>query len=152
VIYVYNYNWQQAQAVFTEYFNTSSAYAEPQKQKILNLLAAARNLPYKSKEWAYFLSLVLPGAGQVYAGDLGQGVNALAVNGGTGTLIVLSIIDGCYLDAGIIFLYVFARYYGGNLYHAERLTLEYNERVNRDMALQVINLLLEAGESPLKQK
>jgi TM2 domain-containing membrane protein YozV len=115
-------------------------------------LAAVRNLPYKSKECAFFLSLVLPGAGQVYAGDLGQGINALAVNGDAGTLIVLSIIDGYYLDAGIIFLYVFARYYQGNLYYAERLTLEYNERVKRDMAGQVINLLLEAGESPLKQK
>jgi tetratricopeptide (TPR) repeat protein len=146
VIYIYTYNWKQAQASFSEYFNTSPTYSENQKQKILTLLAAAQKLPYKSKEWAFFLSMLLPGAGQAYAGDFVQGANALAVNGSAGTLLVLTILDGYYLDAGVIFLFVFERYYLGNLYHAKRLAGEYNERINTDMAGQIFNLLLEKGE------
>ncbi|MEJ2662850.1 MAG: hypothetical protein P8107_02225 [Spirochaetia bacterium] len=141
VAYIYLYDWQNAAKCLKEYFRESETFAPRTEEKIMKLLARAQKLPYKSKELAYFLSMIIPGAGQTYAGDPVQGLNALLINGAAGTFTVYTAIDGYYLDAGLLFLYVFMRYYSGNLYHAQRLTVQYNRMLNKHMAQELLDLL-----------
>jgi TM2 domain-containing membrane protein YozV len=143
VVYIYLYDWANAADCLGGYMDGSPAMTEERKAEIRKLLDTARHLPYKSKDLALFLSLILPGAGQAYAGDAGQALNALLVNGAAGTLTVYTAIEGYYLDAGILFLFVFYRYYQGNLYHAQRLAREYNLALNNGIAKKLLALLAE---------
>jgi len=146
VLYIYTYNWTLAEENIKEYFAESDTYSESSRNQICDLFTAARKLPYKSKDLAIFLSILLPGAGQAYTGNIMQGLNALVVNGAAGTLLVYTVLDGYYLDAGVIFLFIFTRYYSGNIYHAEKYALQYNEALNKNMAKQLLELLLEKRE------
>ncbi|MBN1798952.1 MAG: tetratricopeptide repeat protein [Spirochaetales bacterium] len=146
VLYIYTYNWESAETALKEYFGESDTYSESSQKHINDLLAAARKLPYKSKDVAIVLSVLLPGAGQAYSGNVMQGVNALLVNGTAGTLMVYTVLDGYYLDAAMIFLFIFYRFYSGNIYYAEKATLQYNDLLNQNMAQQLLELLLEEGK------
>jgi len=146
VVYIYLYDWPKAADCIGRYVNDSQTMPEERKAKIYKLLDTARHLPYRSKDIALFLSIILPGAGQAYAGDAGQALNALLVNGAAGALTVYTALDGYYLDAGILFLFVFYRYYQGNLYHAQRLVREYNLSLNNGIARKLLSLLADTAD------
>jgi tetratricopeptide (TPR) repeat protein len=143
VVYIYSYRWELADMCLREYFESSCTYSESVQNQIYDLLTAARELPYKSKEAAVALSVLLPGAGQAYSGKVMQGLNALVVNGAAGTLLAYTILDGYYIDAVVVFLFVFYRFYSGNIYYAEQYALQYNELLNRNIAQQILELLLK---------
>jgi tetratricopeptide (TPR) repeat protein len=143
VVYIYSYRWELVDICLREYFESSDTYSESVKNQIYDLLTTARELPYKSKEAAVALSLLLPGAGQAYSGKVMQGLNALVVNGAAGTLLVYTILDGYYIDAVVVFLFIFYRFYSGNIYYAEQYALQYNELLNQNIAQQILELLLK---------
>ncbi len=53
------------------------------------------------------------------------------------------VIEGSYLDAVLIFLYVFIRFYTGNVYNAEQLAEEYNQTKNSDSFQRIMDALIE---------
>jgi hypothetical protein len=63
------------------------------------------------------LSAVVPGLGQLTAGNPGDAALALLVNGGFATAVTLLLVDGAYADAALVGLGLGLRYYLGNIHN-----------------------------------
>ena len=105
VTYTYQFRWEEAQETFKNY---------TQDEKLNEIFQKIDNLPYKSKLIAKILSGILPGSGQIYAGNWKSGLNALALNSAFGYVTVDSILDQNYVDAILWTYFIFQRYYQGN--------------------------------------
>ena len=137
VAYIYQFRWTEAREVLRDY--TSD-------EKLDTLLEEAVNLPQKSPRLAKVLSAILPGAGQVYAGNRRSGLNALLLNAVLGFLTVDAVLDGHYVDAlswsGAIFL----RYYRGNIFRAEEAVKRVNLMQSRRASEAVLQRLRQVAE------
>jgi len=87
------------------------------KQSITLILLQNR-LPRKKKRFVQ--DLILPGAGQLYAGNPVEALNALLVNGLCFFLFGYNIVEKNFPEALLTFLYLINRFYEGNICHAER--------------------------------
>jgi putative component of membrane protein insertase Oxa1/YidC/SpoIIIJ protein YidD/TM2 domain-containing membrane protein YozV len=74
------------------------------------------------------LSAVIPGAGQAVCGSWGRGLGALLLNAALGAGVVALARDDREVEAGLLLVLGFRRYYVGNLYWAHRLAKERNAR------------------------
>ncbi len=138
VTYTYQFRWEEAQEILKNY---------SQDEKLDELFQKTDNLPYKSKLVAKILSGILPGSGQIYAGNWKSGLNAFALNSAFGYVTVDSILDQNYVDAIMWTYFIFQRYYQGNLYRAGRAVDEYNDEVNRSFADSILTRLQEITTS-----
>jgi hypothetical protein len=135
---IYQFKWQDAQYQFKEYYLRSVQ----NKDKELNLLLEQANrLHYKSPGKATWFSTFIPGTGQIYSGDLKNGINALAISLLTGYLLIDAWIDKSYQDFFISYLGLFWRYYQGNRANARYLSEEYNKNLNGKTAQKILNYL-----------
>jgi len=91
---------------------------------------------------AQILSVFIPGAGQFYAEDWRDGLNAFLLNGLLIGLTANAIYKKNYDDASLIFLLLTSRYYMGNIYHAGRDAEKYNENLDRQTAEKVLRYIL----------
>jgi len=87
------------------------------------------------------IATILPGSGQIYAGDWGNGVNALLINAATGYLFVNDVLNHQYLIAIFNSLFLFERFYSGNRSNAEKSAKKYNERKNQLFAAKILEIL-----------
>jgi len=107
----------------------------------LNTLLARVSRPHgKSRRLARWLSTLVPGSGQIYAGNFGDGLNALCVNLLFGLPLSGSLRDSRYFEVTAE-LPQFLRYYEGNRDNAGKQVDRYNDRLNRRYAEKVIELL-----------
>jgi tetratricopeptide (TPR) repeat protein len=138
VCYLYAGRWENARKAFAEYYkNTANdGYAE-----FDSLLFYRPGYKQKSTKTARLLSTFLPGAGQIYAGDWWDGLNAIAINTATGYLLTKAVIDRSYEDLAISHIMMFQRYYRGNRYNAEKKAERYNENANQDFRQRVFTAL-----------
>ena len=137
ICYLYKFEWDKAKDVFSKYFTI-----QPGNEEVLSLFSAD-NLPgNKSPKLAKWFSTFIPGSGQIYGGNLLNGLNATGINFGIGYLLVDSILDHRYADALIGYLSLFERYYRGNRLNAERISREFNENSNRQYAAIIFDHIL----------
>ncbi|MCG9126690.1 hypothetical protein JT359_03715 [Candidatus Poribacteria bacterium] len=134
VTYLYQFRWEEAQKTINEY---------TQDEKLAALFQETVNPPYKSESVAKFLSGILPGSGQIYAGNWKSGLNALGLNSALGYVTVDSILEQNYVDAVMWTYFIFQRYYRGNLYRAGRAVEIFNEELNRSIANNILYRLQE---------
>ena len=85
------------------------------------------SLRLKNPRTARLLSL-LPGLGETYAGRPLFGLWAFLVNTGDTYLIVNALINKNYLDALLVYTFLWQRFYAGSMANADRFAREYNER------------------------
>ena len=71
--------------------------------------------------------MAVPGLGQTYAGKPLNGLGSLLFNGTIVYSIARSARSENWLDAGLILVLLFDRFYKGNIRNAERFCLEFNE-------------------------
>ncbi len=83
----------------------------------------------KNANTAMFFSAFCPGLGETYAGDPKTGIKAFLVNTGSVLLLYNAINKKKYVDAGLIFNFLFQRFYFGSIFNAKRLVLEHNENL-----------------------
>ncbi len=134
IAYIYQFRWEEAREVLQNYTTD---------ENLDKLFDKAANLPRKSTKVAKVLSAILPGAGQVYAGNWWGGLNALMLNGVFGYVTVDSVLDRHYVDAVSWTYFIFQRYYLGNLYRAEKTVNEFNENISRGAADNILKRLQE---------
>lgn len=139
---LYTHKWDEARKAFAASFDGAQAR---ERGRLDSLLAPRRRPRPRSPELAQWLSTFLPGAGQIYAGDWRNGLNALAINGATGYLLVSSLIAGNFGDAILSYLGLFQRYYLGNRQRAEMIARERNHAQDK----QYQKMVLEAVERGL---
>lgn len=99
--------------------------------------------PY-SPEAAKWLSTMVPGSGQMYAGEFFNGLNALAINAGVSYLLYREIREEDISDAVLLFALLWWRFYNGNRYQAEQAAIRAN-RAYQLQEVQTIDQILRQG-------
>ena len=152
VTYTYRGQWEKAITELHKAFPAGEITDIRMREKVEQLerlFTEAREEPRKSPEGAVWLSTALPGAGQLYAGDPWDALNALAVNAGLITLICAAVKQEWYLEGALLFLYPLRRYYLGNRNNA-RIAAEARNRIvderYRQQLLEGVLSLLEAED------
>lgn len=138
---LYANKWNHAKEAFEAYFLCDP---DPELQaKVDSLIEATKKFYYRSPESARQLSMIIPGLGQIYAGDWGNGINSLVLNGSMIAWMGYKVLHRYFSDAWVIYYFLFRRYYFGNMYNAARIVEEKNEAMDRKQAEKLIELFLE---------
>lgn len=146
--YVHTSDWNKA---ITEFRRAdASEVNHPQRRKARQLADTVLNetpLSLKSPEMAGWFSTIIPGSGQLYTGNVKEGIFAAAV---TGTFIYLAadaVRERRYVDCAGISL-VGWHFYWGNRTDARRLASEYNGQREQEF----IEILKRQADSVLPQR
>ena len=94
-------------------------------------LSRANHLPRRSSSKAKWMSTILPGSGQIYAGHVGNGLVSAGLNGGMAYVLGSAVNDRRWLDVGFLYL-LGSRFYFGGRQNADKFANEHNERVVRE--------------------
>lgn len=102
------------------------AGTEPRIGRFVEELRKGGRLPYRSPRLAGWMSWVLPGSGQVYAGQTGRGLRAFLLNGLLAYAAYSSLADGLYVETAVFYVIVWRRYHVGNAMVAEQAARDFN--------------------------
>ena len=138
VAFIYQFRWEEAREVLQNY---------ARDEKLSTLLENAVKTPQKSARVAKVFSAIVPGAGQVYAGNWRNGLNALVLNGIFGFLTVDAVLDRHYLDAVLWGGTIFSRYYRGNIFRAEEAVKRFNLQESLRASEALLQRLQEVADS-----
>jgi tetratricopeptide (TPR) repeat protein len=137
---MYAKKWKHTQKAFKAYFLSNP---DPDLQaEVDSLIQATNDFCYLSPESARQLSALIPGMGQIYAGDWGNGLNSLVLNGSMIYWMAYKIVNRYFGDAWTIYYFLFRRYYSGGIYNAERIAEEHNDALDKKHAERIIELFL----------
>lgn len=139
VAYIYQFRWEEAREVLKNW-NTDT--------RLDLLFDKAIGMPQKSVKVARILSTILPGAGQIYAGNWRSGVNALLLNSALGFLTIDAALDRHYSDAVLWGVLVFWRYYRGNTLRAGQAAEQFNRQQIQQAADAILQWLQEIAGTP----
>ncbi len=111
------------------------------RQQIESIFNEPKNFSRPKPKVAFILSAILPGAGQVYAGNPGAGINSLILTGSFVGLVLYLSVRINPIDAILTGLPWFQRYYQGGFDQAE-ISAEHARELRRNKhyqeALQII--------------
>lgn len=82
----------------------------------------------KKVKTATTLSTFLPGAGQIYVGNVGRGLLAFTFTAGTIGLAALEVVNGFYITGYVVGLGFFQKSYFGGIEQTRRLARERNSK------------------------
>ena len=111
------------------------------KNKMEDLFGKKKNLYRPNPRTAKTMSMILPGLGQMYCGDVKNGLNSMVLTGG---LVILGIYMTEYytfLDAFLTAVPWFFRYYKGGYQKAEQIALQ-KRNIRRNKTYQKILKLI----------
>jgi len=91
-------------------------------------------LPSRNPGLGMLASTILPGSGELYAGNVRLGLSSLAVNAAVVAGVIYCVDRKLYLDAALLTTLFFGRFYSGSRSNAWDLAKDFNERVHQDAA------------------
>jgi hypothetical protein len=116
--------------------------------EIENLFTAKKYLFKPNPNTAKVLSILLPGSGQMYAGDIKNSVNSLLLTGSMVLLGIVMVQEYSILDAFLTAFPWFMRYYRGGFENAFKIALD-KRAIKRDNAYKkVLELIKESNQIP----
>lgn len=107
--------------------------------EISNEINAYISQPQKSMKTATLLSFVCPGAGDVYAGNIKLGIMDFLLNFGSGYLMYNAIKQKKYVDAILVFNFLFQRFYLGSIHNAQKSVEQRNKEHRQKWLKQMQN-------------
>lgn len=115
------------------------------RRQLRDLLDKARRVERKSPKTARVLSMVLPGAGQFYAGDIKNGFNSLLLNALLGYWFVSTAQGYTFFDASFTVMPWFLRYHAGGYKHVGQI-LEHEKEDRQRRIFQKILVLQKTDD------
>lgn len=106
------------------------------------LIREAERVARKNPKTARLLSMMLPGAGQFYAGDFKNGINSLLLNGLLGYWLIATGLNYSFIDAAATVSPWLFRYYGGGIRRAGDILERKQEEHLRKVFRKVLGLKL----------
>lgn len=144
--YICSYEWSEAKTEFeticsdatAENYFIARAYGALRYLEIYRLDEKERS-PYTAR----WLSAIIPGAGQVYAGsDVGSAISSFALNFVFGGMTISYLFKKEYLQSALVFLLGWNRYYFGGITSAYFSAEKYNSMKEKKMAEFLIRTLI----------
>ena len=87
-------------------------------------------VPQKSKKMASLISNIIPGTGQLYAGDFQNALYSFLLVGSVEASIIWNIVEKAYFIAATKYMFLFSRYSKGGLKNlARKIDLENIDRI-----------------------
>jgi len=114
-----------------KYISARDFFISIGNDEIADEISTYMNQPKKSMGTATLLSIVCPGAGEIYAGNIACGIRDFLLNFGTGYLIYTTIKQEKYVDAVLVFNFLFHRFYLGSLQNAQKSVDQANKRAQQ---------------------
>jgi len=111
--YIYQANWAEGIRIF-ESLNESA------RIPLINDLDKIYELPQKSVFLATVLSSVIPGAGQLYAGNYENFIYAVLFVGSIGSSMLWDVYQKAYFTAAVKYLFLFRRYSKSSIYRMQQ--------------------------------
>lgn len=93
-------------------------------QNLDYLFLKNEKLNRRNPKVAKVLSIIIPGAGQLYAGDVKNGINSLLLTGGFALLFINTAFTYSFMDAFTAVGPWYYRYYYGGFKRAEAITVD----------------------------
>ena len=87
------------------------------------------------------LSMIFPGTGQIYSGDLRGALNSLLLTTGLAFLYINTAINYSFIDATVSVLPWFQRYYQGGFENAGKATVIKKERKIKEHYQQILSVI-----------
>ena len=117
------------------------SYLSDSSQKIINDLYknAAKSYNRPNPKVASFLSMIVPGSGQLYSGKLKSGINSFLLTGLALTAFTIINVRYSFLDAILGVFPYYQRYYTGGVINAQKMA----ENKNKMRKLESIKKLNE---------
>jgi len=100
-------------------------------------------MPKKSLRTAALLSIICPGAGEIYGGNTKLGIQDFLLNLGSGYLIYNAVKQKKYIDATLVFSLLFNRFYLGSIQNAQESAAKTNEKSRQIWLSQMKNRYFE---------
>jgi len=107
----------------------------------LEMLFSGRKLSSPSPKAARILSMIIPGSGQVYSGDMKAGVNSLLLTSGLIALGINISVKYQLIDAIATVLPWYQRYYMGGIGKAEEIALSRRQARRNETYVAVLKLV-----------
>ncbi len=114
-----------------EFKKASEEFCKAGEDSLAVLVAELVEIKLKNPKTARLLSII-PGLGEAYAGRPLFGLWALAVNAGDTYLIINAILKQRYVDALLVYTFLWQRFYAGSMANADRFASDWNERAYKD--------------------
>ena len=131
--YIHTTDWNKAISEWRQVDTSHTSIPRGETvHELADMLLEETPLPSKSPQLAGWLSTVIPGSGQFYAGKVKEGLLAAALNGTFIYLVADAIRDRRYVDSAGLFL-VGWQFYWGNRTHARQFATEYNEHREQEL-------------------
>ncbi len=124
---IHQKNWDSAQTEFSELCKTFPKIISQENQEIFyQTLEKAQNFKPKNQTAAFYLSII-PGLGQLYAGEFKDSANAFLLNSALIGVSAYSLITFQIQDFILIESSPTMRFYTGNLINAQKETIAWNK-------------------------
>ncbi|MFN8428738.1 MAG: hypothetical protein U0V04_02065 [Spirosomataceae bacterium] len=121
----------------------------PDQGKVETIFKKNKKIDKISPKKAKIMSMIIPGLGQLYAGDIKNGLNSLILTGGLFALGINSAINNGFLDAAISVLPWFQRYYQGGFNKAEIITKAKIDKKRFQIFNQLLDEVNKTGFKPI---
>ncbi len=118
IAYYGNHNFKKAKKHFKELLPDTAVYLKKQVESNFKKIQKIERLNPKT---ARILSMIMPGLGQFYAGDIKAGFNSLILTYGLAALGIYTGYTLSPVDALIAVLPWYARYYSGGVQNAKKI-------------------------------
>jgi len=138
---LYSFKWKQAKEAFSFCFPYIQSESQKKLKQVYSLIANAEHVKYRSPQLAKIFSTILPGSGQIYAGNWANGINALLINIATGYLFINDILNRQYFNAIFNTLFIFERFYSGNRFNAEESAKKHNYQINKSFLDRILKII-----------
>lgn len=124
-----------------DYFKNAVGSSDLKRvQQLDSLFDVLRNIKHPNPKTAKLLSILLPGAGQFYAGDIKNGLNSLLLTGGFFALGLAVGVNYSLIDAAASVVPWIQRYYIGGFNRAARIAAT-KKQEKQDAVYQKILIL-----------
>jgi len=110
-----------------DFWNAAREFEKAGEDSLGLLVGELSDIKLKNPRTARLLSII-PGLGEAYAGRPLFGLWSLAVNAGDTYLIVDGILDKRFLDAFLVYTFLWQRFYAGSMANASQFAYQWNER------------------------
>ncbi len=122
-------------------FEAAMEQADPQKKAALRELLGGKNKYNRpNPNTAWYLSLVFPGTGQFYAGDIRNGLNSLVLNAFIVYIAYNTAVNYSLVDALVSIFPWLQRYWQGGFIRASEIARQKREENREELLMQVYSL------------